>query len=798
MADIDPSLLLSESEFEALEPADQSAYLRLLSDADNAWELTGRQLLADRLADEVKELLYGGAAGGGKSEWILHRAWRKSREVPGHRTLILRTSFPELRRSIIARSVVLYGTHTPADEMPRYKSSEKEWHFPNGSVIEFGYCVAGATLIAMGDGSFKRMDEIQVGEFVDTLEGPRRVNKHFRVGAKPSVEITLPSGASVVASESHNVLLASGLWRPPSALGSGTPTARPHACTCAVSTPQTCPCAQRRHVGLRSGQQPTLAEGPNGLESNQPRSACSSLAVALHGPVAQRSALPCVHEHELCGSLTQGCQGGCSLGFCLCGAQALPWSADGPGHTPSPTGAGTRAQMTGRSDDLTSTPTHGPCLCTSYSHPYTKESRSTAVDVRQALATISQVGEQDLWDMSVDEVNHYVSYGGIVHQNCSSEEDVAQFLSAEYDMICFDEMTQFLQSQYDLIRSRARTTVQKVRRGARPHVIGATNPGQRGHGHAKSIFVDPTERGTLGAIWLVRDGDVWRRAEEDEEFDEKKARRVAFVPSTVADNPHIDPEYIANLQTMPEKLRRRYLEGDWDNPEGMFFDEWNRKRTLPNGEEVAWHVIEPFEIPASWHKVRATDYGFAAPFCTLWMAWDHDGRCYVYREAYRTRMTPREQARLVCGMQGNVEKIDRSVADPAAWANKEGISVARQWADNGFRNTKAINDRVSGWARVREYLKPSEADGYPMVQVFSDCENLIKTMPEMIHDTKKPEDLDTTLEDHAVDAFRYGLMTRPLKPRKEPNRLDRIARHFDKMTGGRKKSNQTGVWSHGV
>lgn len=510
MSEIDPSLLLSDSEFEALSASDQEQYLKLLSDASSAWELTGRQLIADKLADEVKELLYGGAAGGGKSEWILHRAWRKSREVAGHRTLILRTSFPELRRSIIARSVVLYGTHTPAEEMPRYKSSEKEWHFPNGSVIEFGYC--------------------------------------------------------------------------------------------------------------------------------------------------------------------------------------------------------------------------------------------------------------------------------------ASEEDVAQFLSAEYDMICFDEMTQFTQSQYDLIRSRARTTVAKVRRGARPHVIGATNPGQRGHGHAKAIFVDPTNRGADSPVWLVRDGDSWRRPFDDEIFDEKKARRIAFVPSTVADNPHIDPEYIANLQTMPEKLRRRYLEGDWDNPEGMFFDEFNRKRTLPTGEEIAWHVIEPFEIPSSWHKIRASDYGFAAPFCTLWMAWDHDGRCYVYREAYRARLTPREQAKLVSDMQRSTEKIAKSVADPAAWANKEGISVARQWADNGFRNTKAINDRVSGWARVREYLKPSDADQIPMVQIFSTCENLIRTLPEMIHDDHKPEDLDTDLEDHAVDALRYGLMTRPLRPIKQPSTMDRAAKHFDRITRRKKKN----------
>lgn len=514
MPEISPEDILSDEEFFHLSEADQAEYLQFLEKAENAWTLTGKQLVADALADEVNELLYGGAAGGGKSEWILHRSWRKSREIPGHRTLILRTKLKELRRSIVARSVLLYAQHTPKEEMPRFKVADMEWHFPNGSVIEFGYC--------------------------------------------------------------------------------------------------------------------------------------------------------------------------------------------------------------------------------------------------------------------------------------QNDDDVGQFLSAEYDMIAFDEATQFTSYQYNLIRSRARSPISKMKRGARPHVIGATNPGSRGHAFFKSTFVDTTDFGATGATYLERDSDdrwraVRRPIEEFTEEEREELRFVAFVPSTVMDNPHMPREYIAHLKTLPEKERRRMLEGDWNLPEGMFFTEFRRHIVGDDGREIPYHVIPPFPIPNDWKKIEATDWGFSNPFCTLWMAWDPDGRVYVYREVYESRLTPVQQANAVNKARKPGEKIYRSYADPSCWAQRDTLTIADQWKHAGWSNFKAKNDRLAGWARVREYMQP-DAQGVPMVQIFDTCKNLIRTIPDQMHDDKDPEDLNTELEDHAVDAFRYGLMTRPLPVTKgAPSLLDRAARHFDRMTRGNKK-----------
>jgi hypothetical protein len=64
---------------------------------------------------------------------------------------------------------------------------------------------------------------------------------------------------------------------------------------------------------------------------------------------------------------------------------------------------------------------------------------------------------------------------------------------------------------------------------------------------------------------------------------------------------------------------------------------------------------------------------------------------------------------------------------------------------------------VPGWARIDELLRIQE-DGYPLLQVYDTCRDLIRTLPAMPRDKKNPEDVDTTTEDHLADALRYGAM----------------------------------------
>ena len=90
-----------------------------------------------------------------------------------------------------------------------------------------------------------------------------------------------------------------------------------------------------------------------------------------------------------------------------------------------------------------------------------------------------------------------------------------------------------------------------------------------------------------------------------------------------------------------------------------------------------------------------------------------------------------------------------------------GQTVSGVYNSLGIAVTKAKNARIAGWQNVRRYLQPNQVTGEPKLKVFSTCENLLRTLPAMRHDKTNVEDIDTDDEDHAVDALRYLLATRP-------------------------------------
>lgn len=86
------------------------------------------------LAASEREVFYGGARGGGKSYAMLIDPLRYCDKAK-HRCLLLRRSMPELR-DLINHSQQLYPKAYPG---AKWREQEKEWRFPSGAKIEFGY-----------------------------------------------------------------------------------------------------------------------------------------------------------------------------------------------------------------------------------------------------------------------------------------------------------------------------------------------------------------------------------------------------------------------------------------------------------------------------------------------------------------------------------------------------------------------------------------------------------------------------------------------------------------------------------
>jgi len=334
------------------------------------------------------------------------------------------------------------------------------------------------------------------------------------------------------------------------------------------------------------------------------------------------------------------------------------------------------------------------------------------------------------------------------------DDDVSRYQGQAFNWIGFDELTQWQTPfAWNYMRSRLRTARNT---GLSLYQRATTNPGGVGHHWVKKTFVDPAVPGE--AFWATdpTTGEVITFPKGHSREGEPLFKRK-FIPATLFDNPYLadDGMYEANLLSMPEHQRRQLLEGDWSINEGAAFPEFN----------VNTHVIEPFEIPHSWTKFRAADYGYGSYTGVLWFAVSPSEQIIIYRELYCSKVTAADLAGLVLEAEAG-DKIRYGVLDSSLWHNRgdTGPSLAEQMIIRGCRwrpSDRSRGSRVAGKNELHRRLQIEEFTGEPGLVIFNNCRNLISQLPSIPLDRNNPEDVDTNAEDHLYDALRYGIMTRP-------------------------------------
>ncbi len=321
------------------------------------------------------------------------------------------------------------------------------------------------------------------------------------------------------------------------------------------------------------------------------------------------------------------------------------------------------------------------------------------------------------------------------------DADVYRYQGQAYSWIGFDEITHLpTEFAWNYLGSRLRTTDSSIE----TYLRCTANPGGVGAHWVKKRYVNPIDPNTS--------------------FTGKDGLSRRFIPASLVDNPYLaeDGRYEEMLKALPPVQRKQLLEGNWDVAEGAAFVEFD-----PNN-----HVIEPFYIPSIWERVKGIDYGYASESCCVWGAVDRsDGTLIIYRELYRKNLTGLDLGRIITEMEIDDPFSVQGVLDTAAWARTgtTGPTVGETLQQLGHKLRRADKNRIQGKIQIHEYLRVRN-NGRPQLQIFNTCPNLIRELQSIPLSKTKPEDVDTNASDHAYDALRYLIMSRP----KISNPLQRI------------------------
>jgi hypothetical protein len=337
--------------------------------------------------------------------------------------------------------------------------------------------------------------------------------------------------------------------------------------------------------------------------------------------------------------------------------------------------------------------------------------------------------------------------GAVIRCGHMDDKDAVQkYLSTEYDVIVPDEGSTFDPDALLELSTRARTSKPQVLAEGGAKFWVASNPGGPASAVLLDLFIDhapdPDKYPALATNFKV---DDW-----------------TYIPATLDDNPYIDPAYMQQLATLPKWRYEQLRYGDWRVFSGQFFSQFQQRmhvQAMEPGTEVRWF--------------RSMDWGRNQPGCVLWWAQLADHKLYIRKELKFQGNDEQEVAAKIKQIdeQLGLTKIAYTAADPAIF-NKTGATHTN--ASYGFRGqsigetlafydinvVKSDNDRFNGWGRCHALLREAP-DTQPWLAIHPDCRYLIRSIAAAKSDDKDPDDVDTDTDDHALDAWRYGAMSRP-------------------------------------
>jgi hypothetical protein len=224
------------------------------------------------------------------------------------------------------------------------------------------------------------------------------------------------------------------------------------------------------------------------------------------------------------------------------------------------------------------------------------------------------------------------------------------------------------------------------------------------------------------------------------------------------------------------------------------------------------HVIAPLPIPRGAPIYFTFDWGYGAPFSIGWWWVDADGRGYRFSEWYGAsisnagkieglRLTDDEIAE---GIKTREEELEiwgqrfPRLAGPDCFSKKpdykgggQGPSTAEVFARHKIYLSPGDPDRELKIRQFRGRLRIFEQEEgkpkrMPMLVVYKGCEHFIRTIPLIPVSKHKPEDVDTTSEDHCYDEACHFCMARPLALKQPEKRGTVHDRTIEELESGKR------------
>lgn len=322
-------------------------------------------------------------------------------------------------------------------------------------------------------------------------------------------------------------------------------------------------------------------------------------------------------------------------------------------------------------------------------------------------------------------IYHYVNGSAI---ECAGLDDPSKILSAEYDIIYVMQGEEISQNDAETLTTRLRSGVLDYEQ-----LIIDCNPGSEHH-------------------WLY-----------------KNKAKYEWLESYHTDNPTLwdrfknewterGKRYIDKLKALTGVRYQRLFLGLWVSAEGAVYTEFNS----------AIHVIDRFEIPKEWLRLRVIDFGFTNPFVCQWWAFDpinHD--LIFYREIYKTQTLVEDHA-VVINTLSKGEDYYATIADHDA---EDRATLLRR----GIDTIPAYKSVTLGIEAVQMRLRNAKGRGVSSNGIYFMADSLV-SVDEELADAHKPtctlDEIDgyvwetakdgkiikeapVKLNDHGMDAMRY-------------------------------------------